>query len=320
MPADKGDAVRQDIPIGQQTLTVFALAVAYVVLEWVSSTHEYRGLPFTAWDPGLGLMFSALILHTRTSAAALFLGTCASEVVFRHSALDWARVAAIATILTGVYTLVVHAIRRTEAFDPSLPRLRDVVILLGGAAAGAILSAFLLLNLLILTGNLGIADIVAAGWPHIIGDTIGIAVVAPLCLKLAAKFPRRDFKLSSNIATEVAFFFLVLAVFAWLVTGSPTRESLQYFYMLFIPVMIAAVRHGLTGASIALAATQLALVLILDWIGAGSDSFTASHWPFCWRKRDRAGHLDASSASDGAGSSPRSAFQSRKRNGGRLVT
>ena len=36
---------------------------AYVALEWVSSIYEYKSLPITPWDPGLGVLF-ALIVRT----------------------------------------------------------------------------------------------------------------------------------------------------------------------------------------------------------------------------------------------------------------
>ena len=40
-----------------------ALTLLYILLEWISSLHEFKGLPFAAWDPGLGLLFCALILR-----------------------------------------------------------------------------------------------------------------------------------------------------------------------------------------------------------------------------------------------------------------
>ena len=58
-----------------------ALAALYVALEWLSSFHEYKGLPFTAWDPGLGALFAALILKPAAAVPALFFGIIASEAL-----------------------------------------------------------------------------------------------------------------------------------------------------------------------------------------------------------------------------------------------
>ena len=34
---------------------------AYVILEWVSFIHEYKGLPITPWNPGLGVVFALMV-------------------------------------------------------------------------------------------------------------------------------------------------------------------------------------------------------------------------------------------------------------------
>jgi hypothetical protein len=33
----------------------------YVALEWVSFIHEYKGLPVTPWNPGLGVVFALMV-------------------------------------------------------------------------------------------------------------------------------------------------------------------------------------------------------------------------------------------------------------------
>ena len=43
-------------------LTAGALLLAYVGLEWVSFIHEYKGVPVTPWNPGLGVAFALLVL------------------------------------------------------------------------------------------------------------------------------------------------------------------------------------------------------------------------------------------------------------------
>jgi hypothetical protein len=34
---------------------------AYVALEWISFIHEYKGLPITPWNPGLGVVFALMV-------------------------------------------------------------------------------------------------------------------------------------------------------------------------------------------------------------------------------------------------------------------
>src|SRR4029077_19262155 len=50
------------IHVARQWTTATAVVVAYVALEWVSFIHEFKGLPLTPWNPGLGLTFACLML------------------------------------------------------------------------------------------------------------------------------------------------------------------------------------------------------------------------------------------------------------------
>jgi hypothetical protein len=47
---------------------------AYVILEWVSFIHEYKGLPITPWNPGLGVVFALMVFAGSRYAIVLFVG------------------------------------------------------------------------------------------------------------------------------------------------------------------------------------------------------------------------------------------------------
>ena len=49
---------------------------------------------------------------------------------------------------------------------------------------------------------------------------------------------------------------------------------MRYFYLLFVPVVLAAVRHGFDGACAALAVTQFALVGLMHYFGYDAQAFT----------------------------------------------
>lgn len=253
---------------------VLVLAPIYVLLEWLSSIHEYKGLPFTAWDPGLGLMFAVIVMRPLTGAVALFAGIAAAEAIVLQSRLDWAHILLIAAIVPVSYVSVIKLARRFMEFDVSLLRLRDVLVLFGAGAAGAILSAALLIGALIFTGAFTTADILPAALPHFVGDVIGIAILTPLALKAYPIIRARALEWPPGVIFDLICYLVAISLFAVLAGSSHTRESLQYFYVLFLPVVFAAVRHGLGGAMTALALTQAALVMILDWLDADASKFT----------------------------------------------
>ena len=59
-----------------------------------------------------------------------------------------------------------------------------------------------------------------------------------------------------------------------MIIGSEGAYGFRLFYLLFVPVVIAAVRHGLDGACFSLAATQFSLIGLLHLSGYDAREFT----------------------------------------------
>jgi C4-dicarboxylate-specific signal transduction histidine kinase len=69
---------------------------------------------------------------------------------------------------------------------------------------------------------------------------------------------------------EFVLFVIVTVVALWLIAKTATADGYTLFYLLFFPVVLGAVRHGLDGACVTLAFTQFGLVGLLhhhghDW-------------------------------------------------------
>ena len=249
-----------------------ALTIAYMLLTWVSSIHEHQGLPFTAWDPGLGLLFAAMVIRPALGMSALFVGILGSEALILRNDVSPMHIVAIGIVVAGSYGGIAQLLIKRQIFDPALPMLRDLQALLGGGIVAAFCSGSILLALFYMSGDLGFSEILGAAWAHMIGDVIGIGVVAPLGLKLLT---RNSFYRFHPVARfEIACFLMTIGIFGFFVATSPTGEGLRFFYLLFIPNVLVAARHGITGAAISLAMTQIALVVILDWVDADPQRFT----------------------------------------------
>ena len=72
-----------------RALVVAAFLVAYVIFEWVSFIHEYKGLPITPWNPGLGLVFALMVFGGARYGKVLFAGVVVAEIVLLQSSLKW---------------------------------------------------------------------------------------------------------------------------------------------------------------------------------------------------------------------------------------
>jgi signal transduction histidine kinase len=252
--------------------TAVALLLAYVTLEWLSFIHEYKGVPITPWNPGLGLLFAFMVLKGPRHGLLLFAGVLIAELAVLRTRLDWYAILSISLIIAGAYSAAAAAARRRLRLDVRLNRLPDVLLLLVTALFGACVVAVLIAIALAADQRLELTDVLVATWPLLVGDVIGIAVVTPLVLRVAAHERPELGRALLPLLPHAALFLAAVGACLWIIVVPQTGFHL--FYLLFLPVGLAAVRYGLDGACTALAVTQFGLVGLLHLYGYDAGAFT----------------------------------------------
>jgi two-component system sensor kinase FixL len=252
--------------------TALAFLGAYIALEWISFIHEYKGLPATPWNPGLGVVFALMLYSGVSYGAVLFAGVLIAEIAVLRTNLPWPFIIGIATIIALGYSAVAFVARRK--LDVGLNHLRDVFLLLGAGAIGALLVAALLSLLLLADEKLTLSDVFVASGPLLVGDVIGIAVMTPLVLRFILHIPHISLQTLRAFAPEVALYVAVVVLFVWFIGLTETESGFKLFYLFFLPVVVAAIRYGLDGACLGLALTQLGLLGLLHWHGYDANVFT----------------------------------------------
>jgi signal transduction histidine kinase len=248
--------------LGGAATRFIVLVAIYVGFEWISDLREYRGLPVTAWNPGLGVLFAAMARGERTAPAALFVGAFIAEQIFIQAGFGLSVSLAAAGVVAGAYWLVA-LIARAMGLDAQIERVRDVGLLLSAALGGALLTGLLLTLLLAAAGAGPAVELGSASAPLLVGDMIGVALIAPLVLRSSRPGARDQFQDLSFVA-GVASAAIVAVIFVWLMLREPGPPAYESFYFLFLPVVFVALRNGLDGACLTLAATQIALVAGLN--------------------------------------------------------
>jgi two-component system sensor kinase FixL len=247
---------------------------AYVLLEWVSFIHEYKGVPVTPWNPGLGAVFALMLFAGARYGIVLFVGVAIAEIAVLRSSLSWPVIIGIAGIVTVGYAAMTVIARRVLTFDAGLNHLRDALLLLVGGGLGATIVAVFVSLLLIADAQLDLGDLPFAALPLLVGDLIGIAVVTPLTLRLVLRTPHLSARGLRVLAPEVALYVALVILLLWFILGTESTSGFKFFYLFFLPVVAAAVRHGLDGACLGLALTQLGLVGLLHRHGYDANVFT----------------------------------------------
>jgi signal transduction histidine kinase len=236
----------------------------------------------TPWNPGLGIAFGLIVLRSSAYGFALFAGVVLAEILVLSTDLAWSAILVIAVVVAASYTVAAVVARRRLRLDVAMDHVRDVLVLMSAGTAGAGIVALLLGALLLADPVAGNDDLSKSVLPLFVGDVIGIAVMTPLLLRLTRLWQHRQ---HSNLKewlgapplallAEVALFVLVTGFALWMIVGIDRPNDYKYFSLLFVPVVVVAVRHGIDGSCLALASTQLGLVAVLRAYGYDATTFT----------------------------------------------
>jgi two-component system sensor kinase FixL len=233
---------------------------AYVALDWVSYIYPVAPpLAITPWNPPPGLSLALLLRYGTRNGPWLFVAALAAEILVRGTEMPIVVLLLSCALPAAVYTSAVVLLRGPLKFNPEFTTLRDATVFCGTVALATALLAFAFVSLFYADGLLpeGVfAKSVAQYW---IGDLIGIVVTTPLVL-VFTRGPLLRFRVPD--AETVAQAGAVL-LSLWIVFGSGWVDELKLFYLLFLPVIWIAMRHGVEGTTLATMTIQIGLIVAM---------------------------------------------------------
>ena len=225
---------------------ILGVAVLYAITARLGLLLDpVGGFATLVWAPS-GIAIAAVVLLGNRVAMGVFAGAVVANLLTGAPVL-----AALAIGIGNTLEAVVaaYALRRLR-FEPSFDRVSDTLaFMLGAAAFAPLLSASIGVASLRAAGVLTSAQVGEAWRAWWVGDFIGALLVGPLILTWHA---RRLSELSRRRALEalacsLAVAFLAAVVFFDHANGSV--PSLLQAYLLFPPLIWAAVRFELRGAT-----------------------------------------------------------------------
>ncbi|CBS89464.1 putative Sensor histidine kinase (plasmid) [Azospirillum lipoferum 4B] len=248
-----------------------AYLAAQLFLDWISFIHAVSSINITPWNPPAGLMMGLSVLLGLRAVPLVWLGLTAADIVVRDLPVGLGT----ALLANGIVALGYGAAggMLRKMIDPGLSSLRDIVLLLGGSAAAVLVIG---LGFIAVHTAAGLFD--WARFPEVLlrfwtGEIIGIAVLTPMVL-MARRMPALRWSWSG--AAESLAHGALIGFTLWLDFGPLGSSQYEHFYLLFLPAIAVAVRHGRGGAVLASAATQAGLIAAIQ--ATGVDTARMAHF------------------------------------------
>lgn len=256
-------------------LTGAVYVLTYVLLDWISYDYAFAPVGITPWNPPPGLSL-VLLLHGGLGFAPwLFVASVMADVVVRGLSI-WHEILGAASIIALIY-ISAAVLLRMFGLDTTLARLRDVILLLIVAVIASGIVALLLIGLYVMEGQVDAAGAMSGFVRAWICDSSGILVATPVLLRHAnvtlaqirARLARLDFETIMQAAA--------LALALWFVFVHERTDEFKFFYLIVLPIIWIALRHGLDGACFANLGVQIGLIVLAHYRNFTADIITEFH-------------------------------------------
>ncbi len=239
------------MPVAKLTVSwkvLLAYALASLALDALSNPQTVLPLALAPWTPppGLTLVVSFLV-----------------GLPLYGPPQDWLPALwAAALLMLGLWGLAIWLLRGLR-IDPRLGAQRDLTWFLVVAIAAAWLDA----SVHVFSRSPEAAPDAWAWMADLVnfwvGALIRMLIITPLVL-VHAGTNWRGWSLSREMVLQAAAIGFAL----WVIFGFRYTDEFKFFYLLFLPMIWIAMRHGIHGATLALAASHVGINMILEWRGS----------------------------------------------------
>lgn len=247
-------------PVSWKVLLAYGLGG--LVLNVLSNPQTVLPLALAPWTPPPGLALAFLLLYGLHYAPWLIAMTFLFGLPLHGAPKEWLPALWGATLLMLGLVALAGVLLRVLRIDPRLTTLRDLSWLLAAAVAAAWLDA----AVQVFSRSPEAAPDVFAWLADLVnvwvGALIRLLVILPLVLVHARDLRREWRPTRENVVQGLA---ILLAL--WVIFGVKYTDEFKFFYLLFLPLIWIAMRHGIRGATIALAASHVGINAVLEWRG-----------------------------------------------------
>jgi two-component system, LuxR family, sensor kinase FixL len=265
-------------PVWRAVALPVGFVALYLALDRLSFIGALHGIGITPWSPSSGLAMALLIINGLRYAPLVMAAELLSSATLPVASVSAMPVFLESLVVTACCTGAA-AILRHAGLQAGIRRSSDAVTFLivtvinSGLVASGFVASYAV------AGVVPWSRFVEAGFHFWIGDAIGIIVFVPPLLLVYERIKLRTLPDHGWALPQFVEFAAqgasIVAALAAVFSGISGDHPLGLFYLLFLPLIWIATRHGLPAASWAMLAIQIGLIAGLEIQGHSESTLRA---------------------------------------------
>ena len=239
--------------------TFVLMGLAYVLgviaFDAFSNIGLYRNIGVSPWSPSTGLTLAFAHILGRRSWPYVYLAAALSLFIVNPVEMPAISRLLHAALTAAVWAAAGLAMHWVPGFDTQFRSVRAALVFFAVTLCASAADTALYIGHLWVISILDNSMVFPAAWRFMVGELVGVVVVAPLVMLLGSRMPLP--KLTRLHLVQLAVLLLAL----WIIFNYREATAYQLFYLLFLPLLWATLRDGFIGAAMLLNVAQIGIIV-----------------------------------------------------------
>lgn len=250
-------------------LLAAVFCLAYALADPATNLFPHPRFGVQPWSARPALAVALVAFFGPRYAPAILFAALAGWWLAPGGSLDFESIAA-ALALTLIFGCAGMALGRWARWSDAQVGPRDVHVFLAVALVAAILGALVDASRQYATSAMASASLPQLSFRWFIANLLGLVVLAPALLQWAGRAARPGQGVRwprATVLRDAALFVAVLAAMLYIDFGVRPLDEFRMSYVLFLPMIVVAMRYGVLGVATSVPVLQLALLGALATAG-----------------------------------------------------
>ncbi len=248
-------------------LLAAVFCVVYLAVDAGTAVFAVKPTQWTPWNPQAALALTLIATAGVRFTPVVVVAVLLAEIAVRDAPAGLG--SAFSALAVGLaYGAAGHLVRRFTRWTRAEVTLRDLSALVLIAFATSLAVAVLLGLTHALAGTVSLRLLHVVSLQVVVGEALGLIVTAPALLLLASGAWRIEAASTvgrGKFGRDLLLFALAVTALLLAIFWRRPFDEFRMSYLLFVPMIVIATRHGLLGAAVAVPMLQAGLIAAISF-------------------------------------------------------